>query len=197
MKNIYGDEIDQKHHFARVADEKHPHSHGGESGVDIEDPPATVPGIKTDLGEIIRKRIVIFPALDKEPKKEPPSWGVFPEFTLTGEQLAENLEYRYPASLYSGSPAELSAMVDRAIEAGNEAIDAGDWELWRYAMSLSPAMRVRGKPLFEARITFVFRARRVFFAPAEKARGSIAEIPKEPTPGDLEKKESKQEVKNG
>jgi len=153
--------------------------------------------MKIDLGEIFRKRVVIFPALDKEPKKEPPSWGLFPEFTLTDEQLAENLEYRYPASLYSGSPAELSAMTDRAITAGQEAIDAGDWELWLYATSISPVMRVKGKPLFEARITFVFRAKRIFFAPAEKVRGSIAEIPTEPAPEDLEKKESKQEVKNG
>jgi hypothetical protein len=153
--------------------------------------------MKIDLGEIIRKRVVIFPALEKEPKKELPSWGVFPPFTLTGEQLAENLEYRYPASLYSGSPAELLVMTDRAIEAGKDAIDAGDWELWRYAMSLNPVMRVRGKPLFEIRITFVFRARRVYFAPAEFPSGSIVEIPKEPTPEDLEKKESKQEVKNG
>jgi len=153
--------------------------------------------MKIDLGEIIRKRIIIFPALDKEPKKEPPSWGLFPEFTLTDEQLAENLEYRYPASLVSGSPAELSAMTDRAIEAGNEVIDAGNWELWRYAMSLGPVMRVRGKPLFEVRIIFVFRARRAIpFAPAETPSGSIIEIPKEPTPEDLEKK-PKEEVKNG
>ena len=153
--------------------------------------------MRIDLGETIRKRIVIFPALDKEPKKELPSWGLFPEFTLTDEQLAENLEYRYPASLYSGSQAELSAMMDRAIGAGKDTIDAGDWELWLYAMSLSPVMRVKGKLLSEVRITFVFRARRVYFAPAESPSGSIAEIPKEPTPKDPEKKEPKQEVKNG
>jgi len=153
--------------------------------------------MRIDLGEIIRKRVVIFPALDKEPKKPPPSWGLFPEFTLTGEQLAESLEYRYPASLFSSSQAELSAMTDRAINAGKETIEAGDWELWLYAMNISPVMRVRGKALFEARITFVFRARRVFYAPAETLSGSIAEIPKEPTPEDLEKKESKSEVKNG
>lgn len=152
--------------------------------------------MKIDLGETIRKRIVIFPALDKEPKKPPPSYGLFPEFTLTGEQLAENLEYRYPASLYSGSPAELSAMTDRAINVGKATIDADDWELRLYATSISPVMRVKGKPLFEVRITFVFRARRVFYAPAETLSGSIAEIPKEPTPEDLEKK-PKEEVKNG
>ena len=153
--------------------------------------------MRIDLGEIIRKRLIVFPTFDKEPKKEPPSGGIFPPFTLTGEQLAENLEYRYPASLYSGSPAQVSVMVDRAITAGQEPIDAGDWELWLYAMNISPVMRVRGKALFEARITFVFRARRVFYAPAETLSGSIAEIPKEPTPDDLGKKESKQEVKNG
>jgi len=152
--------------------------------------------MKIDLGETIRKRIVIFPALDKEPKKPPPSYGLFPEFTLTGEQLAENLEYRYPASLYSGSPAELSAMTDRAINVGKATIDADDWELRLYATSISPVMRVKGKPLFEVRITFVFRARRVFYAPAETLSGSIAEIPKESTPEDLEKK-PKEEVKNG
>lgn len=152
--------------------------------------------MKIDLGEIIRKRIIIFPALDKEPKKEPSSWGVFPEFTLTAEQLAENLEYRYPASLYSGSPAELSAMTDRAILVAQDAIDAGNFELWLYAMSLNPDMRVKGKPLFEKRIVFIFRAGRVFFAPAEIPPGSITEIPKEPAPEDLEKK-PKEEVKNG
>ena len=153
--------------------------------------------MKIDLGEIIRKRVAIFPALEKEPKKEPRSWGLFPPFTITGEQLAENLEYRYPASLFSPSPAELAAMTDRAIGAGKEAIDAGDFELWLYATSISPNLRVRGKPLYEVRITFVFRARRVFFAPAEPPSGSIVEIPKEPTPEDLEKKEPKEEVKNG
>jgi len=152
--------------------------------------------MKIDLGETIRKRIVIFPALNKESKKPPPSYGLFPEFTLTGEQLAENLEYRYPASLYSGSPAELSAMTDRAINVGKATIDADDWELRLYATSISPVMRVKGKPLFEVRITFVFRARRVFYAPAETLSGSIAEIPKESTPEDLEKK-PKEEVKNG
>ena len=152
--------------------------------------------MKIDLGETIRKRIIIFPALDKEPKKPPPSYGLFPEFTLTGEQLAENLEYRYPASLYSGSPAELSAMTDRAINVGKATIDADDWELRLYATSISPVMRVKGKPLFEVRITFIFRARRVFYAPTETLSGSIAEIPKEPTPEDLEKK-PKEEVKNG
>ena len=197
MKNKFSNEIDQKHHFARVADEKHPHSHAGESGVDIEDPPIIKPGVKIDLGGIIRKRVVIFPALEKEPKRELPSWGVFPPFTITDEQLAENLEYRYPASLTSASPAELSAMTDRTINAGKEPIDAGDFELWLYATSISPAMRVKGKQLYEIRITFVFRARRIIFAPAESASGSIVEIPKEPSPEDLEKKEPKEEVKNG
>jgi len=153
--------------------------------------------MKIDLGKIIRTRVLVFPALEKEPKREPPSWGVFPPFTLTKEQLAENLEYRYPASLFSPSPAELSAMTDRAIRAGQEVIDAGDFELWLYATSISPAMRVKGKQLFEIRITFIFRARRVYFAPAELASGSIVEIPTEPTPEDLEKKEPKEEVKNG
>jgi hypothetical protein len=153
--------------------------------------------MRIDLGEIFRKRVVIFPALDKEPKKAPPSYGLFPEFTLTGEQLAENLEYRYPACLVGGSPGGLAAMTDRAIEAGRETVDAGDFELWLYATAISPVMRVKGKPLFETRITFVFRARRVYFAPAELPSGSIAEIPKEPAPEDLERKESKEEVKNG
>jgi len=153
--------------------------------------------MKINLGEVFRKRVAIFPAFDKEPKRPPLSYGLFPEFTLTGEQLAENLEYRYPASLVSGSPAELSAMTDRAIGTGKETIDAGDWELWLYATAISPVMRVRGRPLFETRITFIFRARRVYFAPAEFPSGSITEIPKEPAPGDPEKKESKEEVKNG
>jgi len=173
--------------------------------------------MKIDLGKIIRTRVLVFPALEKEPiiidteievdwgkkgkKKEPkksppPSYGLFPEFTLTPEQLAENLEYRYPASLFSPSPAELVAMTDRAIRAGQEVIDAGDFELWLYATSISPAMRVKGKQLFEIRITFIFRARKVYFAPAEPASGSIVEIPAEPTPEDLEKKEPKEEVKN-
>jgi hypothetical protein len=151
--------------------------------------------MKIDLGETIRKRVVIFPALEKEPKKSPPpSYGLFPEFTLTGEQLAGNLEYRYPASFFSPSLAELAAMTDRAINVAKETVDAGDWELWLYATSIGPAMRVRGRALYEIRIIFVFRARRVFFAPTEMPSGSIAEIPKEPTPEDLEKK-SKEEVK--
>lgn len=152
---------------------------------------------KIDLGEIIRKRVVIFPALEKEPKKDPSSWGLFPPFTITDQQLAENLEYRYPVSLFSPSHAELSAMTDRAISAGKETIDAGDWELWLYATSISPVMRIRGKSLAEVRITFVFRARRIYFAPAEVPSGSIAEIPREPTPESLEKKEPKEEVKHG
>jgi hypothetical protein len=153
--------------------------------------------MRIDIGEIIRKRIAIFPALDKEPKKEPASWGLFPSFTLTGEQFAENLEYRYPVSLRSASPAELMAMTDRAINVGKETIDAGDFELGLYATAISPVMRVREGPLSEIRIVFVFRAKRIFFAPKEKPGGSIVEIPKEPTPDDLEKKEPKQEVKNG
>ena len=153
--------------------------------------------MKIDLGEIIRKRVVIFPALEKQPKREPPSWGVFPPFTLTGQQLAENLEYRYPASLFSPSPAELTAMTDRAIRAGWENIEAGDFELSLYATSISPVMRVRGKQLYEVRITYVFRAKKVYFAPAESASGSIVEIPREPSPEDLDKKEPKEEVKNG
>lgn len=153
--------------------------------------------MKIDLGEIIRKRIAIFPALEKEPKKELPAWGLFPPFTLTGEQLAENLEYRYPVFLYSGSPAELSAMLDRAINVGHEPIEAEPWELWLHATAISPVLRVRGRPFFEVRITYVFRTRRVFFAPAERASGSIVEVPKEPTPEDPGKKEAKEEVKNG
>jgi hypothetical protein len=153
--------------------------------------------MKIDLGEILRKKAIIFPVFEQEPKKPLPSYGLFPEFTLTGEQLAESLEYRYPVSLVSSSPASLSAMTDRAIEAGKETIDAGDWELWLYATAISPVMRIKGKPLFESRIVFVFRARKVYFAPAEKPSGSIAEIPMEPTPGDLDEKESKKEVKNG
>ena len=152
--------------------------------------------MRIDLGEIVRGRVMIFPALGKEPKKEPPSWGLFPPFTVSRQQLAENLEYRYPVSLYGPSPAEISAMTDRAINAAKEAIDAGDWEFWLYATAISPVMRVKGRPLFEVRITYVFRARRVFFAPAEKASGSIVEVPKEPTPEDLEKKDSKEEVKD-
>jgi hypothetical protein len=153
--------------------------------------------MKIDIGEIIRKRVVTFPALEKAPRKEPPSWGLFPPFTLTQEQIAGNLEYRYPASLYSPSPAELSAMTDRAINVGKETVDAGDWELWLHATSISPAMRIKGRQLFETRITYIFRARRVYSASAEMPSGSIAEIPSEPTPEELAKEESKEEVKNG
>jgi hypothetical protein len=153
--------------------------------------------MKIDLGEILRKRIVTFPAFEKEPKKAPESWGLFPPFTLTGEQLAENLEYRYSTSLFSPSPAELSAMTDRTISCGKETIEGGDWDIWLYATLISPAMRVRGKPLYEVRIMFVFRAKRLYFAPAAPPSGSIAEIPKEPTPSELAKKDTKQEVKNG
>ncbi len=153
--------------------------------------------MKIDLGEILRKKAIIFPALDKEPKKPPPSYGLFPEFTLTGEQLAESLEYRYPVSLISGSPAELGAMTDRAINAAKEPVDAGDFELWLYAAPHTAPLRIKGKPLFETRIIFVFRARRVYFASAEPPSGSIVEVPKEPTPEDLEENKANEEVKHG
>jgi len=152
--------------------------------------------MKLDLGKNFRKRVITFPAFDKEPKKPPPSYGLFPEFTISGAQLAENLEYRCPVSLFSPSPAELSAMTDRTINAGKELIDAGDFELWLHATDVSKPMRVKGKALFETRIIFFFRARRVYF-PAQPASGSIAEIPREEAPEDLGGKETKEEVKNG
>ena len=153
--------------------------------------------MKIDIGEILRKRVAIFPALEKEPKRPPSSWGLFPTFTLTPEQLAETFEYRYPVTLRSGSPAELQAMVDRAINAGRETIESGDFEIWLYATSITPTMRIRGTPNSEIRLTYIVRAKRVIFAPAETPSGSIVEVPREPTPEDLERKEPKEEVKNG
>lgn len=151
--------------------------------------------MKIDIGEIIRKRIAIFPALEKEPKKELPSWGLFPSFTLTEEQLTESLEYRYPIFLRSGSPAELQAMIDRAINAGRETVETGAVEIWLHATSISPVMRVPGKPLLEARIIYIFRVKKIFYAPAEMPSGSIVEVPKEPTSADLKENKANEEVK--
>jgi hypothetical protein len=153
--------------------------------------------MKIDLGEIIRSRIAIFPALERPPDEAPPAWGLFPPFTLSEEQLAGNLEYRYPVTLFSRSPAELEGMINRVISVALDPVDAGAWELWLHATALSPAMRLKGVPLFERRITYIFRARRVYSAPTEYPSGSIVEIPREPAPEDLEKQKPKQEVKNG
>lgn len=152
--------------------------------------------MKFDIGEIIRKRVITFPAHDKEPKKEPSGWGLFQPFTLSEEQFAENLEYRYPVFLRSENHAVLSAMVDRAIGAGLEAIEAGVWEVKLHATSISPVMRVQGKQQFEVRIIYIFRARRLPpIAPAEMPSGSIVEVPRELTPEDLSSKKANEEEK--
>jgi len=151
--------------------------------------------MKIDIGEIIRKRIVIFPAFEKEPKKVPVAWGLFPPFTLAEEQLAKNLEYRYPIVLRSSSVAELKAMVDRAVSAALPTIETGFWEIWLHATAISPVMRVQGTQNSEVRIIYKFRVRRIIYAPAEMPSGSVAEIPREPAPEDFEKK-STEEVKH-
>jgi len=151
--------------------------------------------MKIDIGEIIRKRILPFQALEKEPKKELVSWGLFPSFTVTEAQFAENLEYRYPALLYSESQAQLLSMTDRTIDAGKQAIDAGRWELHLHAAKIDPPMRVAGRQLYVVRILFIFRAQRVFLAVEANLASSINEIPQDTAAADLGKEKTTKEVK--
>lgn len=150
---------------------------------------------KINLYPIFKKRILTFPVYEKEPKDQPTAWGLFPEFTLTEAQIAENLEYRYPTFLYSESPGLFPSMVDAALDMAKLPIEFGGWEIWLHAADIKQALRVSGQKTEVLKIIFIFRARKVFILEKGMLSGSISEIPQITAAEKLTKEKPKEEVK--
>jgi len=151
--------------------------------------------MRINFHPIFKKRILTFPVYEKEPKKWPTAWGLFPEFTLTGEQLAENLEYRYPTFLYSESPGLFPSMINTALDAAKLPIEFGGWEFWLHAADIKQSMRISGRETEVLKIVFIFRARKVFILEKEMLSGSISEIPQITAAEKLTKEKPIEEVK--